>query len=96
MTNTLYRAIMQINTEYRIIVKGGHDLYKNLIVSLKVKRIPLAEVARLMKVHPDTVSNKINGLTAFTIDEAELIWKIYFPEMDYWWLFRKDAIDKSA
>ena len=68
----------------------------NLIESLRKRQISNASVSRVLGVHPDTIANKLNGVTAFTIDEAELIWKTYFPDMDYWWLFRNELSDQSA
>ena len=60
------------------------------------KRVTQVDLAELLGLHIDTIGKKINGESTFTIDEAEKIWRVYFSEMDFWWLFRTDCEQQSA
>lgn len=65
-------------------------MYCELIKAMKSKKITYAEVAELLDCQLNTISDKVNGITAygFSIDEAVLIKKIYFPEYDVESLFK--------
>ena len=44
--------------------------------------ITQAEVSKELKIHPNTLSNKLDGYTAFTVDEAVRIKEKFLPDVD--------------
>lgn len=62
----------------------------NLKGELAKKGITIEEVARFLGIHRNSVANKINGDSSFTIDEAFKIQKKYFPKLSLDYLFKKD------
>ena len=61
--------------------------YANLKGEIAKRGITQSEIAALLKMHPNTVSNKINGDSSFSIEEAFKIKQAFFPEMDLSYLF---------
>lgn len=70
--------------------------YLNLRVELYKNQITLEEVASLLGIHRNTVSNKINGDSSFSIEEATTLRNAYFKGMPIEYLFAKSGNDKSA
>lgn len=64
--------------------------YKILKGEMAKKDITIEEIAELLNIHRNSVSNKINKNASFTIEEAQKIWEKYFPEMELKYLFAKD------
>ena len=64
--------------------------YKILKGEMAKKDITIEEIAELLNIHRNSVSNKINKNASFTIEEAQKIWEKYFPEMEPKYLFAKD------
>jgi len=64
----------------------------NLKGEMAKKDITIEEVSRLLKIHRNSVANKLNGDSAFTIDEAFEIQKKYFPKLSLTYLFGKEEI----
>lgn len=64
---------------------------KNLRAEMGREKISIASIANLIGKTRDTVSNKIDGDTNFTIEEAQLIRDSYFPGMTLEYLFAKEA-----
>lgn len=64
--------------------------YINLKGEIAKKGITQLEIAKLLKIHTNTVTNKINGESSFSIEEAFEIKKAFFPEMDLAYLFNSD------
>lgn len=50
--------------------------------------ISIEAVAAALKVHRNTISNKIDGSTKFTIDEAFKIHDLFFPDLGMAYLFK--------
>lgn len=50
-------------------------------------KIRNSDIGAIINVSPKTVTNKITGVTAFTIDEAIKIRNTFFKGMDYDYLF---------
>lgn len=63
--------------------------YLTLKGELAKKNISNETLSKLLKLHRNTVSKKINGSSSFTIEEALAIQSAYFPEMDIRELFKK-------
>ena len=64
-------------------------MYENLKMLLAAKGISYQVLARLLGVHPDTITNKMNGESEFTYGQAELIQETLFPEYNIRYLFRR-------
>lgn len=62
---------------------------KNIEQIRKQKDISLVDIADLLGVKYQTVRSKINGETDFTFGEAANVWKTFFPEYDFLYLFSK-------
>lgn len=64
-------------------------MYGNLIVAMKLRRITIEDIAEFLGLHRNSVSNKINGSSKFTIEEAFEIHKKFFRDMNMEELFTK-------
>lgn len=62
----------------------------NLRGEMVRKGITIEELARFLGIHRNSVSNKINGETPFSVDEAFEIQKKYFPKLSLEYLFKKE------
>ncbi|GGC94964.1 helix-turn-helix transcriptional regulator [Enterococcus wangshanyuanii] len=65
-------------------------MLNNFEKARKSKRIRLVDIAELIGVKYQTVSEKINGKSSFKLDEVLLISKTYFPEYKIEYLFKDD------
>lgn len=61
--------------------------YSNLKAELARKGISMEDVSGLLGIHRNSVSNKINGDTPFTVEEAFKIHDKYFPKLSMDYLF---------
>lgn len=64
--------------------------YLNLKAEMAKKGVSIENLSKVLGLHRNSVSNKINGATSFSIEEAEKIHKIFFPEKKLLYLFEKD------
>lgn len=64
-------------------------MLENLEEIRKGKGVSLVDIADLLEVKYQTVSNKINGDSPFQFDEALLIQRTFFPEYELTYLFKK-------
>jgi len=66
-------------------------MYKNLLKAMKEKKITFTQMAELLRCQLNTVSDKADGTvkSGFSIDEALLIKKVFFPEYDIIYLFER-------
>lgn len=62
-------------------------MFKNLEAEMVRKSITRKDIADLINVSYNTVSNKLNGNNRFFFDEAYKIKKKYFPEHSIEYLF---------
>lgn len=60
----------------------------NLKKEMAGASITVDSIAKALKVHRNTVTNKIEGETAFTFDEALVIRKKFFPKLGLEYLFK--------
>ena len=65
--------------------------YSNLKRELTSKGITIEELADLLKLHRNTVKNKLNGISSFSIEEAEKIQSIIFPQFTMRYLFNREV-----
>lgn len=61
--------------------------------AMQNKGISIETIARFLGLHQNSVSNKVNGKTAFSVDEALDLQTGLFPEytMSYLFTSKKDA-----
>ena len=84
------RKCVYINDEsYANAQEGDGSMYGNLIVAMRLKRVSIEEIAKFLGIHRNSVSNKINGNSKFTIEEAFKIHKRFFQDMNMEELFTK-------
>ncbi|MGR8823721.1 helix-turn-helix domain-containing protein [Leuconostoc citreum] len=65
-------------------------MLKNLEKLRKERGVTLVDIADLLHVRYQTVSDKISGISDFKFQEAVLIQKNFFPEFDLVYLFSSD------
>lgn len=67
-------------------------MYNNLLVVMKSKNVTFAQIADLLGYRYQAVSNNIQGSTEKGVyfDDALKIWKVFFPEYDFMWLFHRE------
>lgn len=71
-------------------------MLNNLNYELKRKNITQNAVARMLGVTDKTLTNKLNGTTAFTVEEAFSINKNLLPEFTMEYLFAPSADDGQS
>lgn len=59
----------------------------NLIGEMAKHKISINDLAELLGIHRNSVTNKLYGKSCFTLDEALLIADTYFAGCDIRWLF---------
>lgn len=62
----------------------------NLRAEMARKKISIEEMADFLDMHRNSVANKINGSSSFTIEESIKIQEKYFPEMTLKYLFSRE------
>jgi len=70
-------------------------MYTNLRTAMAQKGITIEAVARLLNVHRNTIQNKLEGSSDFTIEQAFIITEIMFPEYKLAYLFHRDEAKAS-
>lgn len=59
----------------------------NLKAEMAKQNITMEEMSKLLGIHRNSVANKINGESSFSVDEAFKIQKNYFPKLALNYLF---------
>ena len=70
--------------------------YLNLKGELAKKDITIEEVSKLLGIHRNSVANKLNGESSFSIEEAFAIHNKYFPALSMDYLFSTDETEKKG
>ncbi len=65
----------------------------NLKGEMAKRRIKIEDIANVLQIHRNSASNKINGETSFSIDEAVKVKETFFPELSLKFLFGKQNIE---
>ena len=65
-------------------------MYSRLITEMKAKKISKSDIQKLLHIHYNSVCNKLNCRTRFTIDEVIKIQEQFFPEWEVSELFKAD------
>lgn len=66
-------------------------MLKNLEVARQEKKVSLVDMADLLKVRYQTISDKISGKSNFKFYEACMIQQAFFPEYDLVYLFASEV-----
>lgn len=64
----------------------------NLKGEMAKRNIRVEDIANELKIHRNSASNKINGDTSFSIEEAVKIKDKYFPDLSLKYLFEKSGV----
>lgn len=69
---------------------GGEMMYKNLREAMERKNISVDVMAKVLNVHRNTITNKLDGQSEFSYGQAELIQEVMFPEYNLKYLFQRE------
>ena len=64
-------------------------MHANLISEMARQKISISAMAETLGVHRNSMRNKLYGASAFTLDEAMLIFDTYFSNCEFRWLFKR-------
>lgn len=64
-------------------------MYENLVTAMARKGVTVDSLAKLLGVHRNTITNKLNGESEFTYAQAEMIQETMFPEYNAKYLFHR-------
>jgi hypothetical protein len=70
---------------------GSDFMYLNLLTEMNRIDVTIEQIADALGLHRNSVSNKINGNTPWTFEEALTIRDKFFPYADIQYLFTKIA-----
>lgn len=62
----------------------------NLRIEMYKRKVTIESVAEYLAIHRNSVSNKLEGDTEFSIEEAFKVRDRFFPDLDMDYLFKKD------
>lgn len=62
-------------------------MYANLVSEMAKKAITKRNVAEVLKVHENTLKNKLDGKSKFNIEEGFVIRQHFFPDLSLEYLF---------
>lgn len=64
-------------------------MYVNLKYEMEMRGLSIETIAKTLGIHRNSASNKINGESSFSIEEAFTIQKAHFPYADMQYLFKR-------
>lgn len=64
-------------------------MYGNLKFEMDHKGLSIEKIAQTLEIHRNSASNKINGNSSFSIEEAFKVQKTHFPYADMQYLFKR-------
>lgn len=64
--------------------------YSNLKAEMGRNDVTIEEIAKGLGIHRNSASNKINGPSSFSIEEAILVREKFFPDKTLDYLFKTD------
>ena len=70
--------------------KKRGDEMRNLKREMAANNISVEDIAKVLKIHRNSASSKINGKTKFLIGEAFLIKEAFFKDITVEYLFKSD------
>lgn len=66
-------------------------MYANLKYEMDLKGLSIETIAQTLEIHRNSASNKINGESSFSIEEAFMVQKTHFPYADMQYLFKRTS-----
>lgn len=70
-------------------MKHSKIMFENLRVEMARKNITITEIAKTIGVNRDTLGKKFSGKSSLSLEEAFLIQKRFFPDMEIQLLFQE-------
>lgn len=70
--------------------------YSNLIGEMAKRHITNEDISKLLGIHRNSVANKLNGKSKFTVQEAFEIQKALFSDLSIIYLFDTQAETPAA
>lgn len=70
--------------------------YSNLKAEMGRKDITMETISKTLKIHRNSVANKLNGTSSFSIEEAMKIRNTFFPNLEYKYLFATESDKKES
>ena len=70
--------------------------YGNLKAEMGRRDITIEAISELLKIHRNSVANKVHGRSRFTVDEARIVKEAFFPELSIDYLFETSKEGKGA
>lgn len=64
--------------------------YRNLKAEMGRCDVTIEAISKTLGIHRNSVANKLNGASSFSIEEAMKIHNAFFPNMGYKYLFATD------
>lgn len=64
--------------------------YLNLKGEMGKKDVTMESMSKLLKIHRNSVANKVNGDSSFSIDESIKLRNQFFPDLELEYLFKKE------
>lgn len=65
-------------------------MYKFLVGEMAKEKVTIEAISKLLGIHRNSVANKLNGSTAFTIEETIQIQETFFPDCNLKELFKRE------
>lgn len=62
-------------------------MLSNLVKEMAAAKISIESIAKVTGLHRNTVSNKLKGIGRFSVQEAMVIQKSFFPKIGLEYLF---------
>ena len=67
----------------------------NLKSQMAIHEVKIEDIAKLLGIHRNSAANKVNGETAFSIEEAVKVRDKFFPEKTLEYLFEKREVEQA-
>jgi plasmid maintenance system antidote protein VapI len=71
-------------------------VYLNLKYEMDRTGVTIDQIATTLGIHRNSASNKMNGSTPFTVEEAIYLRDMFFPYADFQYLYRKMKVEKAG
>ncbi len=68
----------------------------NLRGEMAKRKVTIEDIANLLEIHRNSVANKLNGNSSFSIEESMTIQEQFFPDLELRYLFRKDSHEEGG
>ena len=95
LTSTINRIIIKKSTTLRTR-KEANIMLANLVAEMARNKVKRIDLANLLGVTNDTITNKVNEKTAFTTKEAYIIRDAFFPNKTVDYLFMSNMGEDQA